>query len=151
MSDAVLEELNQHLSRDYLIALTGCVVGIFTFRLTVYWIHHTRMLACLNNSSQRYFKIANPEWTKFTNHILYAPLFRRRHNREWQLSEARNFGTLPTRFQALFLLAILTSNITLCVYGLPWSESHSRVLPLLRNRTGTLSVANLIPVMLLSS
>ncbi len=148
---AILDELNKDLGRDYLIALAGFAVVLLVYRVVACVVQHTRTLACLNNDTQRYFAAPHEEWGKFKNHFLHAPLFRSRHNREWRCSLALNLGMLPTRFQSVFLASVVVANITLCVYGLPWYESETEVLPILRNRTGTISVVNLIPVMILSS
>ena len=150
-ADTLAEELNQHLARDYLIALAGLTFVLLLHRLFLHLIHYTRTLACLNNNTQRYFATTNTDWTNFKLHFLYAPLFKSRHKREIRLSTALSMGTLPTRFQSMLLLAVVAANITLCVYGLPWHESATDVLPVLRNRTGSIAVANLLPVMLLSS
>lgn len=147
----MLEELNNHLDRDYLISLTVFVFALLIYRAVSSMVHHTRTLACLHNDAQRYFAIPHTEWVNFKNNFILAPLFKTRHNRELQISSAINIGTLPTRFQSIFLVAIITANITLCVYGIPWHESEVEVLPILRNRTGTIAVTNLIPVILLSS
>lgn len=148
---ALSEELNKHLTRDYLVALAGFVFVLLIYRVVLYVIHHTRTLACLNNDAQRYFVMPNVEWTSFKRHLLYAPLFRTRHQNELRLSSAVNVGTLPTRVQFIFLTAIAAANVTLCAHGIPWHVPEVEVLRLLRNRTGSIAVANLVPIMVLSS
>jgi hypothetical protein len=145
------EKLNSRLSKDYLFILTGFVFLLLLYRVVLNVIHHTRTLACLNNNTQRYFAKPNIDWQNFKLALLYAPLFRARHKREIRLSSAVNIGTLPTRFQSMLLAAIIATNVTLCVYGIPWHDPGIDVLPVLRNRTGSIAVANLIPVMILSS
>jgi hypothetical protein len=148
---ALSEELNNHLSKDYLLVLTGFVFLLLLYRVVLNIIHHTRTLACLNNDTQRYFAKPNVDWQKFKLALLYAPLFGARHKREIRLSSALSMGTLPTRFQSMLLTAIIATNVTFCVYGIPWHDSGTDVLPVLRNRTGSIAVVNLIPVMILSS
>jgi hypothetical protein len=148
---ALSEELNNHLSKDYLLVLAGFVFLLLLYRVVLNVIHHTRTLACLNNNTQRYFAKPNIDWANFKLALLYAPLFRARHKREVRLSSALSMGTLPTRFQSMLLTAIIATNVTLCVYGIPWHDLGTDVLPVLRNRTGSIAVANLIPVMILSS
>ena len=148
---AVSRELNNHLARDYLIALAGFTFVFLLYRLVLRVIHYTRTLACLNNNTQRYFATPNVDWNKVKLHLLYAPFFKARHKQEVRLSSALSMGTLPTRFQSILLAAIMATNIIICVYDIPWHESATEVLPVLRNRTGTIAVANLIPVMVLSS
>ena len=151
LAGVMLDELNNHLARDYLIALAGVVIVLFAYRAAVYTFTHIRRMACLNNNTQRYFAIPHDEWTLFKKHFLYAPLLKNRHNRELRLSSAVNMGMLPTRFQSIFLFAILVANVTLCVYGLPWSSPEAKILPTLCNRTGTIAIANLVPIIVLSS
>ena len=148
---AVSQELNNHLARDYLIALAGFTFVFLLYRLVLCAIHYTRTLACLNNNTQRYFATPNVDWNNLKLHMLYAPLFKARHKQEVRLSSALSMGTLPTRFQSIVLAAIMATNVILCVYDLPWHESAAEVLPILRNRTGSIAMANLIPVMVLSS
>ena len=148
---ALSEELNRHLARDYLIALAGVVFVLLLYRIVLHIIHHTRTLACLTNDTQRYFATPNADWISFKLLLLYAPLFKARHKRELRLSSALNMGTLPTRFQTILLTAIMAANVTLCVYGLPWHDPETDILPMLRNRTGSIAVANLVPVMIMSS
>ena len=145
-----MSDLTKYMGHNFLYALSACVVAIFIFRIVLYVNQYIRTIACITNNTQRYFAIPNTNWSWFKNKILYAPVLRVRHNREIRLSSAVNMGTLPTRFQALFLLSIVVTNVTVCVYGIPWSDPSFKVLPFLRNRTGTVSVANLIPIMLMS-
>lgn len=148
---AMLEQLNNYLDRDYLIALAAVALALFVYRAAISVVQHTRTVACLSNDTQRYFAIPNLDFTKFKNQFLYAPVFKNRHNREFHLSSALNMGTLPTRFQSIFLIGIVAANITLCVYDIPWMSAEASILPVLRNRMGTIAVANMIPVMVLSS
>jgi len=149
--DVKFEELNSHLDRDYLIALAAFVFAVFIYRVILYIAQYTRTLASIGNGRQHYFAVPNFEWAVFKKTLLYAPLFRTRHHRECRLSAAIQLGFLPTRFQTLVLLGILGTNIALCVYAIPWSSPGAEILPILRNRIGTIAVANLIPIMLLSS
>ncbi|KAF3059220.1 Ferric/cupric reductase transmembrane component 2 [Daldinia childiae] len=77
-------------------------------------------------------------------------MFRKRHNREFQLSSAINVGTLPTRFQFLFLVGYFATNIAFCVIHIPFAESFADACKQLRNRSGTLAVANMIPLFLMA-
>lgn len=141
---------NEDLSNDFLIATAAFVGSVMVFRIVLYCVQYIRQLASLSGGSQRYFAVPNPTWGSIKRNILYAPLLRKRHNTEFRLSSAINMGTLPTRFQTLFMIAIIAANITLSVYNIPWSSSSQEVLPLLRNRTGTLSTVNLIPLVIMA-
>ena len=142
--------LDDHLANDLLIALAAFAATILVFRLVILFNQHIRHLACLNNGSQRYFAIPNPTWASIKRNILHAPLFRLRHNNEFRFSSAVNMGTLPSRFQTIFMVAIIATNVILCIYDTPWSSSEKAVLPILRNRTGTLATVNLIPMVIMA-
>ncbi|RYP79103.1 hypothetical protein DL771_000081 [Monosporascus sp. 5C6A] len=92
----------------------------------------------------------SPKFSWLKKNLLYAPLFRKRHNREFQLSSAVNVGTLPTRFQFLFLLGYFALNVAFCVINIPFFKSYSDVARQVRNRSGTLATVNMIPLFLLA-
>lgn len=99
-------------------------------------------------ADQRYFMHNHSEfWPKIKRHLLYAPLFGVRHNREFQLSASVSFGTLPSRFHTLLLLLYLASNIAYCL-AVDWSKESFAVIAELRGRTGVLAALNIIPTVL---
>ncbi|KAL9111864.1 MAG: hypothetical protein Q9227_003714 [Pyrenula ochraceoflavens] len=143
--------LLQQYGMDLLIALAAVVGALAVYRVIVSTSHHIRMLACLNSNTQRYFAIPHDSWARIKKDVIYAPMFRVRHNREFRLSSAVNMGTLPTRFQAIFMIGVLTMNILLCVYMIPFMDrNETSVLKYLRNRTGTIATVNLIPLVLMA-
>ena len=60
-------------------------------------------------------------------------------------------GTLPTRFQSIFLALVLGMNVAFCVVDIPYDQPMAKMAPVLRNRTGSLAVVNLIPLVLMAS
>ena len=148
--EGAAELLNHKLPRNYFLALAAFACMFTFYRLMVVAIQNLRTIACLSNDSQRYFAIPSPQWGKVKSMILCAPLFRARHNREFKLSSAINMGTLPSRFQSIFIGVIVATNVVLCVYGIQWTTPRAKVLSVLRNRTGTISVANFIPIVLMA-
>jgi hypothetical protein len=82
--------------------------------------------------------------------VIYAPLLRTRHNREFRLSSAVNMGTLPTRFQTVLLLGIIAMNTVLCVITIPFWDDETTVLGFIRNRSGTMAVVNLVPLVVIA-
>ena len=68
----------------------ACIVGVLLiYRWTTELLHHIRRIANLNHgtssdSKQRYFTIPDERWASFKRHFILAPLFRKRHNREFQ-------------------------------------------------------------------
>ncbi|KAK2757215.1 hypothetical protein FQN54_004729 [Arachnomyces sp. PD_36] len=142
--------LDDKLARYALMALGLAVAVVFIFRSSTRFRAHIRRLMSLNNDSQRYFIRPSQWWAKLKKHGIYAPVFRNRHNREFRLSSAINMGTLPTRFQAILLIGILAMNVTLCTTSIAYPLPQSDVLGVIRNRTGTICVVNMIPLFVMA-
>jgi hypothetical protein len=87
------------------------VAAIFTYRSTVTALRYVRTLACLENEKQHYFVNPHAGWASLRRHIIDAPLFRRRHNREFKLSAAASMGTLPGRLQTMYLIGSSTHTL----------------------------------------
>lgn len=110
-----------------------------------------RLLVSLGRENQRFFAAPPSTWASFVKkHVIYSPLFRVRHNREFQLSTAVNVGTLPTRFQTFFLIGYLVGNIVFCTFMIDYAMDTTSMLGEVRNRTGVLSVVNMVPLFLLA-
>ena len=136
---------NMLFSYYVLIVLGGIVTGIAIYQIAIRCVQHIRLLTCLNNDSQRYFKIPHPMFSWIKRHLLYAPLFRHRHQKQLRVGPVEA-GILPTRFQSLLLAGIITMNVVLCAYGIEWHGPMTTKLEHLRNRSGTLAVVNMIPL-----
>ncbi|ETI28578.1 hypothetical protein G647_01028 [Cladophialophora carrionii CBS 160.54] len=147
-----LDGLNKSLGHNYLWALLG-VVGLILAHSAMTRVNaHLRHLASMGGTGAlQYFASSSPGLSLLKSTLLYAPLLFYRRAREIRFSQHVNFGTLPTRFQALFILLITGTNFFACTWNIPWSDAELQVLPILRNRTGTLSVVNLIPIMVTAS
>ena len=137
-------KMNHDFMNYIMIICGGLAVFFIIYRITLEAIKHVRKLTCLGNDTQRYFAIPTLSWANFKKHLLYAPIWGKRHNKEFRLSEAINVGTLPTRFQFLFLNLYLGTNVAFCVLFIPWDGTMATALAGLRNRTGTLSVVNMV-------
>ncbi len=140
-----------HALANYLlyIAAIGSALVII-WRLTRAITTYVRTVSSLNSDTQRFFARPSNRFSWIKKHILYAPLFRKRHNREFQLSSAINVGTLPSRFQFLFLIGYFATNVGFAVIHIPFAESASDGLKQLRNRSGTLATVNMIPLFILA-
>ncbi|KAL1843883.1 hypothetical protein VTJ49DRAFT_6826 [Mycothermus thermophilus] len=80
--------------------------------------------------------------------LIYAPLWKKRHNREIRLSSAVNMGTLPSRLHALILFIYLASNVAY-MFVLDWKNENKYALCAeVRGRSGTLSVVNMVPLII---
>ncbi|KAF8417889.1 ferric reductase like transmembrane component-domain-containing protein [Terfezia claveryi] len=93
---------------------------------------------------------ANPTVSFVKRYILWAPVGKIKHNREIRLSSAINFGTLPTRLQAIFLTLYFASNVVYCTILLNWHLPRPQLIAEFRGRTGVLAVTNMVPLILLA-
>ncbi|GKZ88642.1 hypothetical protein AnigIFM59636_009169 [Aspergillus niger] len=89
-------------------------------------------------------------WANVKKHLLYAPLGRKRHNREIQLSSAINVGTLPSRFQVILVVLYLASQVAYCTLLDYNANVKAALVAELRGRSGTLAVLNMVPLFILA-
>lgn len=131
--------------KDYIMIICGSLaLALIIWKVWMELIKHVRTLACLNNENQQYFTIPSIHYANFKKYLLYAPIFRKRHNREFQLSAAINVGTLPTRFQLMFLSLYLGTNVAFCVVSINWDGDFTNTSKALRNRAGVLATINMV-------
>ena len=138
------DKLTQDFYNYMFIVLASLIVGLTIWRVTTELVKYVRTLTCLNNDTQRYFISPSSTYATFKKNLLYAPIFSRRHSREFKLSSAINVKILPTRFQLLFLLAYFGTNIAFCVVSIDWKQPIATLGKQLRNRTGVLALVNLV-------
>lgn len=151
-TEIYLEALNRSLTYNFLWSLLALTAVVLIYKSTRRVYTHMRHLASLSNGgSQRYFSLASPAMSWLKDHVLYAPLWHHRRATELKITQRINLGSVPTRFQTVLIAALVAVNIFSCVYNIPWSDPALQVLPILRNRTGTLSVGNLIPIMVMAT
>ncbi|KAI0521099.1 ferric reductase like transmembrane component [Xylaria bambusicola] len=100
---------------------------------------------------QGYWKSSQWSWMpSLKKNLIYAPLWRKRHNREIRLSSAVSIGTLPSRLHFIILGLYLLSNIVYTFY-LDWSQPNGYALAAeIRGRSGTLAVVNMVPLIILA-
>lgn len=133
----------------------ACIIAtLLVYRWTLSLLQHVRQLANLNHGTssdgrQRYFSTPDETWARIKRHFIVAPLFTRRHNREFRLSAAMNVGILPGRMQSFWLLGYFALNIVFTVWKIDWSNSEAFMDEGL-SRTGVLAVLNMIPLFLLA-
>ncbi|KAI9814227.1 MAG: hypothetical protein M1827_003393 [Pycnora praestabilis] len=142
------------LFRDILWAsmVLICVI-VLLVRLAQMFNAHLRHLFTLSatKKDQQYWS-QNPSsfWPNVKKHLLYAPLWRNRHNREIRLSSAISVGTLPSRFHMILLVSYLASNIAYCSILDYNQKDRASLIAELRGRSGALSVLNMIPLIILA-
>ncbi|KAI1824800.1 ferric reductase like transmembrane component-domain-containing protein [Xylaria intraflava] len=143
--------MENHSLANYLLFITAIISAlVIIWRLTITITKYIRTIASLNNEKQHFFARPHGKLSWLKKNILYAPLVNKRHNREFQLSSAINVGTLPSRFQFLFLLGYFVTNVAFAVLHIPFVDSASDGLKQLRSRSGTLATVNMIPLFILA-
>ncbi|KAI9783363.1 MAG: hypothetical protein M1839_003897 [Geoglossum umbratile] len=134
------------------ITLGLLCVAVLLLRFAQMFNAHLRHIFSLSaDSKQQQFWSKNHStlWPNLKSYLLYAPLWKKRHNREMRLSTAINMGTLPSRFHTTILLLYMISNIAYCCV-LDLNQPRSAVIAELRGRTGTLALVNMIPLIVLA-
>lgn len=130
------------------------VLVVLSVRLVeIMWMHIRRVSAMsVGGDRQNYWKYSQWTWLPwFKKQILYAPLWKKRHNREIKLSNAVNIGTLPSRFHFVLLSILIVSNIVY-MFVLNWhNENMYSFCAELRGRSGTLSMVNMVPLIFLAA
>ncbi|QSZ34637.1 hypothetical protein DSL72_007491 [Monilinia vaccinii-corymbosi] len=151
-----LNGVNQNINdllRDLLWWCLGAMaMSILVFRIMHRAQSHIRHMTGMNSNAnqQRYFQLNRTSWWKVKKHLLYAPLWNKRHNREFRLSSAVNMGTLPSRWHALLLVIYLSMNIAYTL-TLDYSrENKYSVVAELRGRSGVLAMCNMIALVILA-
>ncbi|PKY08599.1 hypothetical protein P168DRAFT_314672 [Aspergillus campestris IBT 28561] len=144
-----------HVPRDVLY--TRIILGslllialvIFCGRIAQISHAYLRFITSLSASrrQQTFWSVeASPTWARLKKHVMYAPLGRKRHNREIQLSSAVNIGTLPSRFQAVLIFLYVASQIAYCATLDYRVNKKEALFAELRGRSGTLAVLNMVPL-----
>jgi predicted ferric reductase len=139
-------------------ALAWWSIGIFGMLILVVRLvemakaHIRHMTAMTSDSTQQAYWARDKSawWPKVKKHLLYAPLGKKRHNREFKLSSAINMGTLPSRFHTIVLGGYVLSNLIYCSFLGYSIKNRYEVVAELRGRSGTLAVINMIALVLLA-
>lgn len=150
-SSAFNPALENQLLAKYLLLIIGSVaIAMFLQRAIYAMLRHVRTVTSLQNETQRYYARADPQMSWIKRNLVYAPVFHKRHNREIQMSSAVNIGTLPTRLQLAFLAAYFGTNVAFCLIDIQLHSNFSTAAAQLRNRSGVLSVVNMVPLFLMA-
>lgn len=127
---------------------------VFALRLAQLFVSYIRKVYCMNTtdaSQQKYWTVDHVSiWPWLKKNIIYAPLWKKRHNRELQLSGAVNYGTIPGRVHTILLVLYAFTNLVYCLL-LDWNApQRGAVYAELRGRSGTLATVNIIPLIVLA-
>jgi hypothetical protein len=147
-------EMDQKLVQMLWLSIVAAVLVVFAIRLAQLFVSYIRNIHCMTTerpSQQNYFSVDRSRlWAWLKKHLIYAPLGKKRHNRELQLSGAVNYGTLPSRVHTLILVLYAATNIIYCLI-LDWHNPQNGALYAeLRGRSGILATVNLIPLIVLA-
>ena len=125
---------------------------VLTIRLIERFQKHVRHVSAMSTTTreqQTYWALNRSIWWKIKKRMIYAPLWKKRHNREIRLSSALNMGTLPSRFHAILLVSYVLSNfIYMAILDYTQPDKYSIVAEL-RGRSGDLAVVNMIALVIL--
>ena len=153
-NEPIAKEANAKVMRYTAWTWVAVVSAMLVYRWGLVLLRHVRRLSNLNHgtssdSKQRYFTIPDDNYSKVKRDLITAPLWKKRHNREFKLSAAANMGVLPGRLQTLFLLGYLAMQMAFCCITIEWGNPELWYDDA-RNRSGVLSVMNMIPLFLLA-
>lgn len=131
------------------LGIVGMIVLLVRI-LEILWAKLRQVSAMsMPREKQSYWKFSQWGWMPaMKKHMIYAPLWNKRHNREIRLSSVVNVGTLPSRLHAILLLSYLGSNVAY-LFFLDWKVRNKYALCAeLRGRSGTLAVVNMLPLII---
>ncbi|OAL39070.1 hypothetical protein AYO20_01821 [Fonsecaea nubica] len=148
-------EMDAQLVRMLWLSIIVALTIVFALRLSQLFVSYIRNIYCMTtekSSQQNYYAVDHFSiWSWLKKHVVYAPLWKKRHNREFQLSGAVNYGTLPSRIHSILLIAYAITNLIYCLL-LDWKNPQRGALYAeLRGRSGILATVNLIPLIVLAS
>ena len=146
-----VDQPSNYLYVNILIAsFFGLLIVTIIYRVFNMFASHTRRILTVGarSSDQRYWMYNRSTfWPSMKRNLIYAPLWRNRHNKEITFSRAIAIGTLPGRYHTLLLFLYLASN-TAYMLVLDYSQNQYAIGASIRGRSGILAVINLIPTIL---
>jgi hypothetical protein len=145
------ERLSSKLAFNLNYVVVALILTALLYRIAVGGVRYIRALTCLSSDRQLLFLKPNQAFAFIKKQVMDAPVFRKRHIKELRLSSAVSGGDLPTRLEFMLIVGTLGANIALSVVYIHWNEDEKTVLAELRNRTGMLALANLLPIFILSA
>lgn len=133
-----------------LYVLAGVVGVLFLCRTGIRIRHHRRLCEVLRKDNQSKFSKTNSWRATINRHVLFAPLFSTRHNREFRLMGKFHMGTIPLRLEVCMLLGYIALNIIFFFVLIDWGSGFSEKMFQLKYAAGHLSVMN-SPTLVLSA
>ena len=133
------------------IAIGIIFVAITMIRLLQRSNAHLRQLTTYGSRDKQLYwtKDHSTTWAWIKRHIVYAPFYRIRHNKELQLSKAVNVGTLPGRLHFILLgLFVITQAVSMA--NLKYDQPQEATLAELRGRSGHLAILNMVALFIMA-
>ena len=146
--------LDTKLVKAMWMIIVFSIVTVFVLRISQLFFHYIRNIYSMTRTpaQQKYYTMDHFYiWPWLKRHVIYAPLLKKRHNREFQMSSVVNYGTLPGRIHFVLLILYALANMVFCLL-LDWRTPQKGALYAeLRGRSGILATVNLIPLVVLAS
>lgn len=142
-----VDQGRNNLAIQITVGVLGAVLLATLFlRWSKMIIAHFRLISIMGYPDyQNYWRYNRSSWYPWLKkHLLYAPLWNKRHNQEIQLSSVLTMGTLPGRSHFLILIIWSLYNI-IWILILPYGAPREEFLAALRGRSGMMAVFNLFP------
>lgn len=124
-----------------LLVLGGLVVVLFIWRTAVRIGHRRRSKLALRGGDQTVLSQTSHTISSLKKHLLYAPLFGKRHSREFRFLRL-HMGTIPLRLEVILLLIYLALNVAFIMVTVDWWRDFSRKMFQLKYAAGHLAVMN---------
>lgn len=132
-----------------IMVLAGCALMALSHRLWSDYTNKQRLQFAIGHGWRIAFNRPSRAKTWLNRHLLYAPLFERRHNREFRICRGHiNMGTIPTRLETLLIACYAALNVLFCVIVIDWTRPISQSLHSVIGTTGTLATVNLVPLVI---
>lgn len=125
-----------------LYVLAGVVGFLFVCRMAVLIRHRRRLRGILQDEDQSKHTKISGFYASFKKHVLYAPLFSTRHNREFQLMGWLHMGTIPLRLEVGVLLGYIALNIIFFFCLIDWPTDFHEKMFQFKYAAGHLAVMN---------
>ena len=133
-----------------LYVLAGVVVVLFVCRISTVLQHRRRLREALQHGDQGIHVNTSSLYGNFKKHMLYAPLFSTRHNREFRLFGRVHMGTVPLRLETSILATYLAINIAFLFALIDWHSPFAEKMFQLKYSAGHLAVMN-TPVLVITA
>lgn len=124
-----------------LFVVAGLVVVLYLWRSAVRIKHRRRSKLAMQVDDQSELSRTSSVNASLKKHVLYAPLFSKRHSREFRFLRL-HMGSVPLRLEVILLLIYLALNIAFVVVVVDWWSGFSKKMFQLKYAAGHLAVMN---------